>query len=135
MTKAIPKIEKYMTTTPHTISPHRTLYEAKKMMQELEVRHLPVLDGGKIVGILSDKDIDFLAGFKDVDVKLEKIDQAMENDPVVVAPSAELDEVCREMASRKIGSVLVSDNHKIVGIFTWIDALNAMNELLHSRLK
>jgi CBS domain-containing protein len=39
------------------------------------------------------------------------------------------------MAAHKYGSALVVDNHKLVGIFTWVDALSAMHELLETRLK
>ena len=135
MTKAIPTIQKFMTTTPHTVGVEQTLSHAKMMMQELNIRHLPVLEGGSLVGLISEKDVNFLLSFQDVDIKKELVSQAMTTDLVKVGVNSHLDEVCREMAQKKIGSVLVEDNHKLVGIFTWIDALCAMDELLHTRLK
>lgn len=135
MTKPIPSIHKYMTTTPHTIGDDQTLAQANQIMREYSIRHLPVLHGGKIVGIISDRDISMMASFKGVDLNKEKIDQAMTTEPVVVSADTPLDEICRDMADRKIGSVLVEDNHKLVGIFTWVDALQAMDELFRTRLK
>lgn len=135
MTKAIPEIQRYMTTSPLTVNGEQTLYFAKQLMQENNIRHLPVLEGGKVIGIISERDIDYIQNFKDVDVEVEKIEDAMTESPVMVEASAHLDEVCKVMATDKIGSVLVQDNKKLVGIFTWIDALNAMNNLMHTRLK
>jgi acetoin utilization protein AcuB len=135
MTKAIPKIQKFMTTTPHTIGADHTLAQAKGIMQEMAIRHLPVLNGESVVGIISESDINLLQTFKGVDVTREKVDQAMTSDPFMVDAETLLDEVCAEMAEKKIGSVLIKDNNKLVGIFTWVDALRAMNELMHTRLK
>lgn len=135
MTKSIPKIKKFMTTTPHTIGADQTLAYAKKTMHELSIRHLPVLIGGSVVGIISERDISFLQSFKNIDLKNEKVEQAMTLEPFMVDADTLLDVVCCEMAEKKIGSVLVKDNNKLVGIFTWIDALHAMDELLQTRLK
>lgn len=135
MTKPIPTISKFMTTTPHTIGADQTLDHAKSVMHEYSIRHLPVLSGGAIVGIISERDINFMLSFKDVDLKHEKVSEAMSQDPVMVDANTLLDGVCRDMAEKKIGSVLVQDNHKLVGIFTWVDALLAMDELLKTRLK
>jgi acetoin utilization protein AcuB len=135
MTKAIPLIQKFMTTTPHTIGVDQNLAHAKKVMQDLSIRHLPVLDGGTMVGIISQHDINFMLSFKGVDLMRERVGEAMTADPIIVQINAPLDEVCREMAEKKIGSVLVQDNRKLVGIFTWVDALKAMDELLKTRLK
>ena len=135
MTKAIPQISKYMTTTPHTIGDDQTLAHAKSVMHEYSIRHLPVLNSGAVVGIITERDINFMLSFKGVDLKHEKVSEAMTEEPIMVDASTLLDGVCREMAEKKIGSVLVQDNHKLVGIFTWVDALIAMDELFHTRLK
>jgi acetoin utilization protein AcuB len=135
MTKAIPLIQKFMTTTPHTIGVDQSLAQAKKVMQDYSIRHLPVLDGGTIVGIISEHDVSFMLSFKGTDLMRERVGEAMTADPTMVQISAPIDEVCREMAEKKIGSVLVQDNRKLVGIFTWVDALKAMDELLKTRLK
>ena len=133
--KAIPAIEKFMTTVPHTIGSDTSLAKAEKMMAEYRVRHLPVLDGGRLVGILSDRDIKMVMGFKDVNPDEVSVSEACSEEPFKVSPKAPLTEVCNEMAAHKYGSVLVVDNNKLVGIFTWVDALNAFAELMETRLK
>jgi len=135
MTKAIPQIQRFMSTNPLTINGESSLMQAKSFMIEHKIRHLPVMDKGQTVGIISEKDIDFIQSFKGVDLKTESISNAMTSSPYIVEANSHLDEVCKYMATNKIGSVLVQDNKKLVGIFTWVDALNAMDELLHSRLK
>lgn len=133
--KAIPSIEKFMTTSPQTIGADMTLAKAEKLMGELRVRHLPVLDGARLVGVLSDRDIKLVESFKDVDPESVSVREAFSEEPYTVSPKAPLSDVCAEMASHKYSSVLVVDNHKLVGIFTWVDALNAMRELMETRLK
>lgn len=133
--KSIPTISKFMTTTPLTIERNSTLAQAEKFMHTNKIRHLPVVEGEKIFGILSDRDVHTFMSFKGVDPNQEIVESVCTKDPYIVGHDTKLDEVCREMAKNKYGSVLVQDNKKIVGIFTWIDALKAMTELLETRLK
>ncbi len=133
--KSVPTIQKYMTMIPHTIGADQTLAKAEKMMNEFHIRHLPVLQDGELVGILSDRDIKLVESFKDVDPEKVKVDEAYTPDPYITSPSANLEEVCAEMATHRYGCVLVCDNKKLVGIFTWVDALKALDKLLATRLK
>ena len=134
MSKSIPSIHKYMTVTPHTVGREQTLAIAEKLMSQYGIRHLPVLEGGKLIGIITDRDINFLKSFKDFDATQTRLsDVAIEN-VFSVTPEAKLDEVCDVMAEKKYGCALVQDNQKLVGIFTWVDALRAMSELLTTRL-
>jgi acetoin utilization protein AcuB len=135
MTKPIPTIQKFMTTTPFTVNGEQSLTEAAKLMDGHSIRHLPVVNDGKIVGIISESDLRMMLTFKGADFTQEKVKQAMTFSPIIVNIEAKLDEVCIQMAEKKIGSVLIQDNHKLVGIFTWIDALKAMDELMKTRLK
>lgn len=131
--KSMPTIQKFMTTTPHTINADLSLAQAEKVMRDLRVRHLPVLRGGQLIGVLSDRDVKLVQSFKDVDSREVKVEEAFTPEPYTTSPSAPLDEVCEMMAAKKYGCVLVTDNNKLVGIFTWVDALTAMNELLNQR--
>lgn len=134
MSKSIPQIQKYMTTSPHSIGSDQPLAKAEAMMREFKIRHLPVLEGGKLKGLISDRDIKFLESFKDVDPKKMKISDCAVEEVFTVSPSSMLDEVCDSMAANKFGCAVVMDNAKLVGIFTWVDALKAMSELLKTRL-
>ena len=132
--KSIPAIQKFMTPMPHTIGKDATLEKADHMMHEFRVRHLPVLDGGQLVGILSERDIQIVETLKDVDPKQITVEEAYTPDPYITKPSALLSDVCKEMAEHKYGCALVVDNKKLVGIFTWVDGLKALTELLETRL-
>ncbi len=134
MSKVIPAIQKYMTTAPHSIGKDQTLATAEKIMSQYGIRHLPVLDGNKLLGIISDRDVKFLETFKDVDPTKVTLDSMYIEKVFSVEPDARLDEVCDVMAENKYGSAVVMSNNKLVGIFTWVDALRAMSELLKTRL-
>lgn len=134
MSKPIPTIQKYMTTTPHTVRPDLTLAAADMIMRENNIRHLPVLDGGQLVGLLSERDIRLIESFKDVDIQAVQVTEAMAQDVFSVSPSSTLDEVVLTMAAKKYGSAVVTQNSHVVGIFTTVDALQALAELLQTRL-
>ncbi len=134
MSKPIPTIQKYMTTTPHTVRPDLTIAAADKIMHENRIRHLPVLNGGQLVGLLSQRDIRLIESFKDVDIKTVQVVEAMSQDVFEVSPNASLDEVVLTMAAKKYGSAVVTQNSHVVGIFTAVDALQALAELLQTRL-
>ena len=126
-------IQRFMTRTPHTISPRQTLAEAHQAMRERAVRHLPVLHEGRLVGVVSQRDLYLLETLRGVDVGRELVEEAMSDEPFVVPPDASLEEVAEVMASRKHGSALVVERSTLVGIFTSTDALRALVALLRER--
>jgi len=132
--KTIPTMSKYMTTTPHSVGFDQTLRTASELMKTHGIRHLPVMKAGQLVGILSDRDLKLALSLRGVDAEVTTVDEIASDDVVLVKPEAKLDEVSRTMAEKRIGSVLIVDNHHLVGIFTATDALKALNELLHTRL-
>jgi acetoin utilization protein AcuB len=119
-----------MTHNPHTIGREQTLEVAHRVMREHRVRHLPVLEGGKLVGLVSLRDLHLIETLRDVDPAATTVDEAMTMDVYVAAPSTPLAEAVSVMAENKYGSVVVVDKAKIVGVFTTIDALNALTQLL-----
>lgn len=135
MTKPIPHIQKYMTTTPLSIEKDAPLLEAATLMQKNHVRHLPVVYQGKVEGILSSTDVQLIRGLKNVDIEKLKVYDCFTPNPYIVHPETLLDEVLGEMAEKKYGCVIVEDKGRLVGIFTWIDALIATKNLLETRLK
>lgn len=133
--KSIPTIQRYMTTSPHTIGAEQSLRKAHELMREHGIRHLPVMHGNKLVGIVSDRDVAIITSLDGVDPEVILVEDAMTQDVLTVGPDAPLDEVATLMAERKAGSVIVEQNHKIVGIFTTVDGMTALADLLHTRLK
>lgn len=134
MSKAIPKVQKWMSTSPLSIEREETLSRAHAIMQKESIRHLPVLEHGKLVGIISLRDLHLIETLRDVDPERVRVDEAMTTHPYFVAPDAPIDEVVAEMAEHKYGAAVVMQNHKVVGMFTTVDALRAFAELLHGRL-
>lgn len=134
MSKPIPEISKYMTPSPHSIGRDQTLSAAHKVMREHRCRHLPVLHGGKLVGIISERDLHLVETLKDVDPEEVTVEDAMLTQVYSVSPDTPLDEVVSEMAGKKYGSAVVIQNGKVVGIFTTVDACRALAELLKTRL-
>jgi acetoin utilization protein AcuB len=134
MTKPVPPVQKYMTTSPHSIGADQTLAHAHAMMKKFSIRHLPVLTGGRLVGIVTDRDLQFVETLRDVDPTTMQVDQAMSTEVYAVSPDAPLDTVVGEMGERKYGSAVVMQNEKVVGILTTVDVCRAFSELLHARL-
>ena len=134
MSKAIPTVQKYMTTSPHTVGSDQTLAFAHKLLKEHQIRHLPVLKGGELVGMITERDLALVETLKDVDPSIINVEDAMSPGVYTVSPDAPIDEVCNEMASKKYGSAVIVQNHKVVGIFTTVDVCSAFAALLHGRL-
>lgn len=134
MTKPIPRIQKYMTTCPHTIGPDQSLSHAHGVMREHHIRHLPVLAGGRLVGVVTARDLALVETLRDVDAAKLSVEEAMSSEVYAVSPDAPLDQVVDEMARHKYGCAVIMQNQKVVGIFTAVDVCVAFGELLRGRL-
>lgn len=120
-----------MTVGAHVTTCDQSLDGARAAMRDEEIRHLPVLQNGVVVGILSDRDLSFIDRLPGVRANLI-VENAMTPDPYVVEASEPIDVVAREMARRKIGSAVVAKNGKVVGIFTAVDALELLAEIVEA---
>ncbi len=112
-----------MSALPHTVGSEQTITFAQELMVRHKVRHLPVLHGGELAGIVSDRDLGLVAGLNDVNPDSTPVQEAMSSETYVVPPSAPLGEVLREMGTKKYGSAVVAEQGKVVGIFTTTDAV------------
>jgi acetoin utilization protein AcuB len=117
-----------MTPTPHTIGTDQPLSRAHEMMREHAIRHLPVLRGGKLVGILSQRDLYFLEAVVGVDTQLDVVADAMTSEVYTVGPEEKVSDVVRAMAEHRYGSAVVVERAHVVGIFTVTDALGLLAE-------
>jgi acetoin utilization protein AcuB len=119
-----------MTAAPHSVGKDQPLSVARKLMQTHDLRHLPVLEDGKLVGMLSERDVYFLESIAGVDPEKERVEEGMSQDVYCVAPDAPLEAVAKEMAKQRYGSAVVVDGGKVVGIFTTTNALTLLGSLL-----
>ena len=126
-------VGRYMTVLPQFIAPDQKLIEAHKVMRSNRIRHLPVIDHGRLVGIVSMGDLHLMETLDPVDPEEDRVEDAMTADPYVVASDAPLEDVARTMAEHKYGSAIVLDRGEVKGIFTTIDALRALLDLLVHR--
>ncbi|MFY0571289.1 CBS domain-containing protein [Archangium lansingense] len=123
-------VDDFMTRTVHTIGTQSPLAEAHRIMNEHAIRHLPVLEGGKLVGVVSMRDLHLIETLKGVDPKEVPVEEAMAQDAYTVPPGTALLEVARTMAMHKYGSAVVAREGRVEGIFTTIDAMKALETLL-----
>lgn len=119
-----------MTACPYTIEPTRSLTSATKVMRENQVRHLPVVDSGNVIGVLSQRDVLIMETLPGVNPTEVRVEEAMVADVYSVSPEAPLAEVIDTMIERKVGSAIVCQRETVVGVFTTIDALRALRHLL-----
>lgn len=130
MKKHADPISKHMTPAPYTIESDRSLADAHRLMREHKIRHLPVVKDGNLVGIVSQRDLHLLETLGPMDLERVPVAEAMTKDPYCVEPNTPLGEVVREMARRHLGSALVVQEGRVVGIYTAVDALKDYADLL-----
>lgn len=125
-----PVIREFMTPSPRTIAQTSTLAAAQQMMREHHVRHLPVLDGGRIAGLLSERDLLLIESLPGVDPHTLRVEEAMVTDVFTVSADVPIGEAIENMIEGKVGSAVVCDDTRVIGIFTTIDALRALHRML-----
>ena len=128
------RIAQFMSHPVHTIGCSFSLAEAREQMTAAHVRHLVVVDRGRCVGILSDRDIYRWESKKPIEPEVLPVGEAMTADVYTVSPEKPLGEVAAEMARLGVGSALVMAGDEPVGIFTSNDALHLLSRWAGARL-
>jgi acetoin utilization protein AcuB len=123
----------YMTESPHSIGVDQTLSDAAKLMRKHGVRHLPVLEGGVLRGILSERDVAIVESLDTVDPGTMRVDEAMSIEPYTVSDRAPLWRVAKAMAAHKYGCAVIMDGLHVKGILTTTDAMRALVDVLAER--
>lgn len=120
-------VTNWMTREPITVWEDCPVRTALGQMQRGEVRHLLVLDGDRLSGIVSNRDVRRLA-LDDPGRSLLSgpVSSIMTEDPVTVAPETAVTVAARLLLELRIGALPVRDGDRIVGIFTTADALEAL---------
>jgi acetoin utilization protein AcuB len=124
-------ISDYMRVSPFTIGNDMRIEQALERMRANEVRHLPVLKAGALVGMVSDRDINLVYAVPGG--KKMKVEEVMTEAPYRVSKDTPLSDVVHEMARKKYGAAVVVDkDDRVLGIFTAIDGLQILEEALKS---
>jgi len=109
-----------MTGSVVTIGPATSCRDVQRLMHEHSIRHLPVLDGGRLAGIVSDRDVRSAAGTLTASAR-----QLMTPDPVTVTPGTRVEHAARLMLEHRFGALPVVADGVVVGIVTYTDLLRA----------
>jgi acetoin utilization protein AcuB len=135
------RVQDVMSSNPVTVSPETSVAEVWDLMRERTIRHIPVLDRGALVGMLSDRDPAHFDMARLLNVEgadalrralATPVAKVMSSDIVDVSPDAELGEVVDLLVENRIGAVPVvrPDTQDLVGIVSYIDVLEAIRDLL-----
>lgn len=123
-------VEEFTSPILVTINQESSIDAAIETMKENAIRHLPVMSEGKIVGIVSDRDL--LSHFGKDWVSMLEVKDVMSRDILSVSKNDGIGEVAYQLSSHKVGSALVLDEvGELYGIFTTTDALNALIETFY----
>jgi acetoin utilization protein AcuB len=115
-----------------TVGPGVTLEEAYRLLLEKGIRHLPVMEEGRLVGIITDRDIRLATSHlnpKGPCSGCARVAEVMTQEVVTAHPLDPVEEAARVMRERKIGSLPVLEDGALVGIVTGIDLLDALLKL------
>jgi acetoin utilization protein AcuB len=136
------RIKDIMTKNPITVESDTLVLEAQKMMREHNIRRLPIVDKGKLTGIVTQHDL--LAASPSPATSLSvyelnyllskmKVKDIMKKNPVTVGPDTPFEEALRIGQDKKIGSFPVVENGKLVGITTESDIVRVLTRALGIR--
>jgi acetoin utilization protein AcuB len=128
-------VDEIMSKNPYFIEAKRSVREAMHELLDADIRHLPVVDDGNLVGILSDRDVrgissEALTGSNVEEQLAQAVSQIMSGDVLLVNPETELTDAIDLMIEHKVGALPVVRDNALVGIVSYIDVLKlARNEL------
>jgi acetoin utilization protein AcuB len=127
-----PALKNVMTPFPYSIDADAPVDEALRFMREHRIRHLPVIDAGKLAGLVSDRDIKLMLGpdFAYPSARELKVRDVLVADSYIVELATPLLEVLAHMAEHRLGSAVVTRHGKLAGVFTTTDACRAFAEHL-----
>lgn len=133
-------VGKIMTKNTLVLSRSDSVHKAFLLLKDNKIRHLPVVERKKVVGIVTDRDIrHFIVPRKDPRTKGKfnyqlrelTVEEVMTPDPITVTPDTNIERVARLMLEHKIGGIpVVDEKQRLVGIVTEEDALRVFVELM-----
>jgi acetoin utilization protein AcuB len=123
----------FMTPQPVTIGRKQPLAIAHRMMRAHGVRHLPVLEHGELVGVVSQRDLYFLETIRGADPEEDSVEDAMSTDAYAVTADLPVATVAKHMARKRYGCAVVMERDRVAGIFTATDALHLLGEVGRAR--
>lgn len=129
-------VKNRMNADPVSVSPDDTLAQAQRLTREHRIRHLPVVQGGLLAGILSDRDLRTamhspLEGGSAASLGDAKVEQVMTREVITTGPFDTVEDAAKLLCRHRIGALPVVDAHgRLVGMISETDVLTAFAEVL-----
>ncbi|RTZ93032.1 MAG: hypothetical protein DSY91_02765 [Deltaproteobacteria bacterium] len=137
-------VSAYMTKDPITVTKYTNIYDARKIMADHNIRRLPVIDGDRLIGIVSKTDILEASppdlsehSIHEFNYILSRmiVSEIMTKHPLTVTPDTPIEFAAKLMRKYKIASLPVIDEGKLVGIITESDLFDAFIEIMGGNVK
>lgn len=122
------QVRDVMTSNPTTCEPTATLVDAAKVMAREDVGPVPIVEGGKLVGLVTDRDIIIRAVAEGRDVTSTTVRDVASKDLVTVTADEDLDRALQLMAQHQVRRIPVVDGDRVVGIVSQADVARAADE-------
>ena len=130
MTDRLRRVGAHMTPAPVCVQLDADLSDAVDLMEQHNIRHLPVMDGETLTGVVTDRDLAMIESLLPEEWETICVAEAMTPEPYTVQPDAALWEVAKHMAREKFGCAVITDERgAVVGLFTTSDALRVLADL------
>jgi acetoin utilization protein AcuB len=117
------QVASWMSSPVHTVAPATTAEEAGALLRRHRFHHLPVMEGDRVVGVVTERDL------RGVEPQA-RVSAIMSRPVVVVSPRTAIDKAARLLFDRKIGCLPVIEDGKLVGILTQTDAVTALVDVV-----
>jgi acetoin utilization protein AcuB len=121
-----PSVRAYMSRLPIEIDRNETIARAEELMEQYDVRHIPVMSGLHLFGIVSLRDVREARLTEGERCSQIAVADVCTREVLTVSPLIGVTEAAQRMLSRKVASAVVVDGDVLVGIFTTTDALRAL---------
>ena len=115
-----------MSRQPVTVAPERPVGQVAGLMRTHAIRHVLVMDGDRLIGIVSNRDVRTLVGMEPRAAADAPVSTVMSEGPITVTADTALVKAARALLERRIGALPVFDGERVVGILTRSDALEAL---------
>jgi CBS domain-containing protein len=132
--KKIPQVGSVMTPFPYFVDTDDGIAKIERLMKQHHIRHIPVQQDGRVVGIVSSRDLHHLVDriLPNTGTARIRARDIMIDDVYIVAFDTPLHEVALEMAKRHIGSAIVLHHEKLAGILSATDICRILAEIFES---
>lgn len=122
------KVRDAMTPGVRSVAPTDSLTDAAAGMRDEDVGSLPVVEGDRVVGIITDRDIVVRAVAEGADSRTGKVGDVSSGDPVTVGPDEDLDDALELMAHHRVRRLPVVEDGRLVGVVAQADVALAAKE-------